>query len=104
MNTTMRNVNDMINEAISLSDSVINYINFQFLSNADILRDRLKDSGKINDSDVETFDMMMKEPFKKQIGRLRKMKRILLVLSGSNILQCKESQKENSVELQEQSS
>jgi len=68
-------------EAITTTDSVINYINFQFLANADILREQLRESDKFDDSDVKLFNAMIKEPFKKQIGRLRKIKRFLILLS-----------------------
>ena len=66
----------LLNDAIASVDSIINAFNYQVLGNADGLHE------VVSDLDEQarlkyTVETMIKKPFRRQVGRMRSLQRLL---------------------------
>jgi hypothetical protein len=75
-------VTDVLTTQIRTVDSIINSLNFQLLGNIDMISDN---DGLFDGTDkLKTLcESMLKKPFRRQVGRLKGVKRILQELSKS---------------------
>lgn len=67
----------LIEDAILTINSVINSVNYQVLGNADGLHENIKDSDERATLKI-LVENMVKKPFRRQVGRLKQVKRLLI--------------------------
>lgn len=76
----LREISDTIDSQVKTLDSIINALNFQLLGNVDAI----SESSSLSE-DRETLktlcENMIKKPFRRQVGRLKGVRRILQELS-----------------------
>lgn len=68
----------LVDDAINAMDSLVNTFNYQILGNADGLHEEVSP----NEQEKLKFvvETMIKKPFRRQVGRMRSLKKLLVVI------------------------